>query len=139
MIPVKISKLLLVRGFVTHYSQDNNQDGKRRYGKIFVRVHGGPRSATPARVCLLALSHSGRRLAVCPILLRAGPITGCSAVPAVRNTVVIGAWFLSSWCAQKKQVPKQQSKKAKKHHNKKKGKQKQSTDRSGKTKIPVRN
>ena len=46
---------------------------------------------------------------VCNLLLSAGPIEGCSAVLVVR-TVAVGAWFVPSWCAQKKQVQKQNEK-----------------------------
>ena len=71
-----------------------------------IHVHGGWwLSATRGLlfiVCLFALSLSGQheRTAVCTLLLCAGPMEGCSAV---FDTVDIGAWFVPSWCAQKKQ------------------------------------
>ena len=50
------------------------------------------------------MSHSGRheRTTVCTLLLYAGSIEGCSAVLAVRRYLAFGAWFVPSWCAQKK-------------------------------------
>ena len=62
---------------------------------------------------LLAMSRSGRheRTTVCTLLLRAGPIKGCSAVLAVRTVdtgaVAFGAWFV---CAQKKSKFKNKTK-----------------------------
>ena len=61
--------------------------------------------------CLLALSHSGRHestTAVCTLLLCAGPIEGCPAVPAVRRNYGFRSLVCASWCSEEeKQVKKQ--------------------------------
>ena len=56
--------------------------------------------------CVAAL-WSTRKQYVCTLLLRAGPIAGCSAVLAVRRycSVAFGTWFVPSWCSgEEKQV-----------------------------------
>ena len=48
------------------------------------------------------------RVLLCTLMLRAGPIEGCSAVLAVRRYCAFGAWFVPSWYSEeKKQVQKQ--------------------------------
>ena len=82
-----------------------------------------------ALVCFLALSQSGRHERTATVLctlLCAGPIAGCSAMLAVRRYGCYRSLVVPSWCAQKKQVQKQNKTK------------KESRDRYGKKKIPRR-
>ena len=95
-------------------------------GESVIRLSLGRRlvNLSPVAQRTNAFTHSGRHYctAVCTLQLCAGPIAGCSAVLCLCyvDTVAIGAWFVPSWCAQKKQAQKHKTKTNNKKNKKRK-------------------
>ena len=99
MLPLRIDK------------EETTINEKKKKKKKLVQRLSATRFGLLLHACLLALSYSGRheRTTVSTLLLCTGQIEVYSLVLAVRGyCVAFGAWFVPSWCAQKKSRFKKQ-------------------------------